>query len=61
MFCGCKLKDWHRHLTIFYSKPKFRQIILKTKTVLILLENLHASQFQGKKNEYDNNILRFYI
>ena len=42
---------------IFYSKPKFGQVIPKSKILLDLLEYLHTCKFKGNKNEYDNDAL----
>ena len=55
------MRIWRTDFTIFHSKLKIGQISPKTKIVLDLLEYLRASKFEGKKNEYDSNISRFYI
>ena len=50
-----------KHLTIFYSKPKFGKIGPKTKILLDVPKFVHEVILEGASNETDINILIVYI
>ena len=48
-------------LQFFIHNLNFGILVPKLKSCKGLLENLHTSQFEGHKNEYDSIALRFCI